>query len=90
VENEGAKAQTLESGISHVESYARRLLGPVAESPAERQRQETLAKGEEVLAAKSEERLKELSTGVTEAVMTTFSEVIPLGDHEVTKHGSTR
>jgi hypothetical protein len=90
VENEGAKAQTRESGISNVESYARRLLGPVAESPAERQRQETLAKGEEVLAAKSEERLKELSTGVTEAVMTSLSEAlghIPLDirDYEIVK-----
>lgn len=69
-------SQSDATSLNNVEEYARQLLGRVAESPEAQQRQETLINEEGVRAAQSKERYKEVSTGVTEAVMTTFSEAL--------------
>jgi hypothetical protein len=61
---------------SAVESVARQQFGPVAESPQDWQRQEELIKDAESRAEQSEQLYKEASTGITEAVMNTFSEAL--------------
>jgi hypothetical protein len=58
---------------SNVQGVARQLLGGVAESTEEWRQQQQLIEEEEARAEKSKELYKEASTGITEAVTTSFS-----------------